>query len=391
MNSYTQICTQVFNSVAGGNPKFSAEIRPYDANADKISIILNTLDSHLTFNRSRSFGNDPKFLTEDECFRQILLLALAAGDPTALCTTGNALQLHSRRDGLLSTSWLRRPREVDTDFSQRLPRAQNFTISADVSWAAEYVNLDLVFLASVQDCILFTRDSCYNARFDRGKAFIDKCFRNDITMWTRVETATAREAFANFLARIFATVLKEPKVWECFPHVSPQLETSLNLLFDENLSIKLGADWPQLQRPRAAAATVIESLTLLSTSRPSQISNFSHLQPLRIPAKGDKHLLALAPAYTNMPLSRRMLAVPRAVLNDSYKGLARCWIIQQRLEQGSKPEYILLSKSILFGSAALSRLELPGWEERADQRVLSLGKLSSSSFDFPDHNHKIER
>lgn len=82
-NGYVRVSTEVFNSIAGGDPNLPAEHRPYDVNADKISIVPNTLDSHLIFDIFKVVGHDITVLTDDECFRQLLLLALTAGDLAA--------------------------------------------------------------------------------------------------------------------------------------------------------------------------------------------------------------------------------------------------------------------------------------------------------------------
>ncbi len=70
------------------------ELREYDANQDKIPIVLNGIRNGLRLSR----GSTPllnRWATRNECYLQLLLLAMAASDPTVLCMLGKPLKLGS--------------------------------------------------------------------------------------------------------------------------------------------------------------------------------------------------------------------------------------------------------------------------------------------------------
>ncbi|PVI05130.1 hypothetical protein DM02DRAFT_688097 [Periconia macrospinosa] len=142
--------TEVFQLKAGGNPRLPEHLRRLDANRDKISIALNIANFPLAL---KPIMKVQRPSLEDETFRMLLLAALAAGDPLALCTTGTPLKLH---DG--SVSWLNRPSPLDHRYSRHanpgsmnpfLPRydLENMTQGSDGH--AEYIQLELIFLERV--------------------------------------------------------------------------------------------------------------------------------------------------------------------------------------------------------------------------------------------------
>ncbi len=125
--SYMQIFADVFAQFAGGNPALDTTSRAHDANLDKLAIAVNTLGLGLSVKRLLSAtaasaesaaaedstgknagasGALPP-ATDDEVCRRFTILALCAGDLTALCSTGRELNL----DGPPGTpgTWMRWP------------------------------------------------------------------------------------------------------------------------------------------------------------------------------------------------------------------------------------------------------------------------------------------
>lgn len=140
-------CMRVFEDVfemkAGGNQQLPMKLRTYNANKDKISIVLNKLDNGLILNRS-STGTEQYPATDDYCCQHVLILALAARDPVALCTTGPQLQIHPT-----FLSWLCRPSRPDSGIGYfhtlpRLPVQSQFRIDPEPSTA--FIELSLVFV-----------------------------------------------------------------------------------------------------------------------------------------------------------------------------------------------------------------------------------------------------
>lgn len=89
--SYTIHVREIFNLGAGGDPELPEGFRTCDANCDKISIVLNTMGNGLNLKQYAGEGLS-RFASQDECYRQLLVLALAAGDPLVLCGLGKPLR-----------------------------------------------------------------------------------------------------------------------------------------------------------------------------------------------------------------------------------------------------------------------------------------------------------
>jgi hypothetical protein len=145
--SYMRVFADTFRQGAGGNPALDPVAREHDANLDKLSIAINTIGIGLAVTRAipiephetKTEGLPPA--TPDECCRRFTTLALAAADPSALCSTGAELQL-----GAKSRSWMHWPLFTDIGLSENsMSRLRRFDIDFDSSAEAAYVGLDMCF------------------------------------------------------------------------------------------------------------------------------------------------------------------------------------------------------------------------------------------------------
>jgi len=104
--SFMQVFAETFNQEAGGNPKIvPLSARKYDANLDKLSIAMNTISIGLGVSqKARDLDNSFLPPTDDECCKRFTMVAIAARDPTALCTSGHELQTNCGE-----RSWMRWP------------------------------------------------------------------------------------------------------------------------------------------------------------------------------------------------------------------------------------------------------------------------------------------
>ncbi len=145
--SYMQVFADTFRQGAGGNPALDPVTREHDANLDKLSIAINTIGIGLAVTRAipigphETKGESLPPATADECCRRFTTLAIAAADPSALCSTGAELQLGGK-----SRSWMRWPLFTDIGLSDdSMSRLRRFDIDFDSSAEATYVGLDMCF------------------------------------------------------------------------------------------------------------------------------------------------------------------------------------------------------------------------------------------------------
>jgi Heterokaryon incompatibility protein (HET) len=145
--SYMQVFADTFRQGAGGNPALDPVAREHDANLDKLSIAINTIGIGLAVTRAIPIETRETEIvslppaTPDECCRRFTTLALAAADPSALCSTGAELQLGGK-----SRTWMRWPLFTDIGLSRNsMSRLRRFDIDFDASAEAAYVGLDMCF------------------------------------------------------------------------------------------------------------------------------------------------------------------------------------------------------------------------------------------------------
>jgi hypothetical protein len=102
MQLYTTQIRETFGLEAGGDPDLPLLTRESSALQDKISIVLNVLGTGLATTSTQRVSS----LTEDEAVCRLMILSLAALDPTVLCTLGKPLNLTLEAN---KSSWLCKP------------------------------------------------------------------------------------------------------------------------------------------------------------------------------------------------------------------------------------------------------------------------------------------
>lgn len=148
-STYVTQIREVMELGTGGNPGLPKDLRACDARCDKISIVLNSAGNGLNLKRG---GESLKiYSSDDACYRQLLTVAIAAGDPSALCCTGQFLKTGS------GNSWLCQPM---TDSSHHGPSLNSFSldrVTVDDSPSSSWIQLDGFFLryheSPSEDCV----------------------------------------------------------------------------------------------------------------------------------------------------------------------------------------------------------------------------------------------
>ncbi|USP81766.1 hypothetical protein yc1106_09040 [Curvularia clavata] len=377
-----------FRMRAGGNPRLPEYLRRLDANRDKTGIALNASGLPLALAPPNPFSR-PNL--EDECLRSLLLVGIAARDPVTLCTVGTPLQLH---DG--STSWLCRPTSLDLNSSQTPPHfpRQTTQIVQATDGRAEYAQLDLIFL----DLPHRTAPSpSFPAHVSRARMLIDLCVQYQIPgsgLWGfsqaphHPRTPALRNIFIQTLACVF----------QCGPRFvldvlssmqdanAPRMEPYvIEMLLNPQLILQ---NYILLAEGQASLASLVHFLSMLITSGipwPSGASERTH-GPLIIsaptssspaygyagpPSQGVSKAIIFAPFEHSKTL---LIAVPKAVQNTEYRGLARGWILTSMnpYTGGLKPtvSWTLQSKGVVFGDKEFNeRVQGSGEAEVRNHRV----------------------
>lgn len=174
--------------------------------------------------------------------------------------------------------------------AQRPDIAQEDRFSLDPSFTAEYLDLNLVCLTTLQECIDFTRDSGYDTRLDRGRAFIEKSFENSISYGQKYERDLCG-LVTEVRSRLFATIFKNTAIWLFASHWShyygPAAEALLTCLLDDDCDSKLDASWPQQEGSRRAAYRILRLLPVVLFSEINRQEGLSTHQSALIPTGGD--------------------------------------------------------------------------------------------------------
>ena len=362
---------EVFSLKAGGNPRLPEHLRRLDANRDKTSISLNASGIPLVFKPPSPLQRPTM---EDECLRQLLLIAIAARDPISLCTTGAPLQLH---DG--SISWLSKPTLLDLPKSYHYP-PPNFPQTANPitqgsDGRAEYVQLDLVFL----DLPHRTHPNPnFSLNVHRAQEIIDLCIRHQVlshTLWNMWQlpnhprAPAMRNIFIQTLACVFecgAAWLMDAIAQPFFPQGEQWLDhQSLEMLFSPQLVAQTYVNLPLL----SVLLDTIASFIAQGIPWASNVNEHTH-GPLIITTPPTSSTVASSVAYSP-PIGGKaiifapyayskalLIGIPAAIKNTDYTGLARCWILTTNHPYTGSPKgtvsWVLRGKATIFGERAFN-------------------------------------
>ncbi|MCJ1386202.1 hypothetical protein MMC17_009328 [Xylographa soralifera] len=171
VHSHMETFAEVFSLTAGGDRALSEEDRLMDGNLDKFHIAINTTGIGLSYIRAFSVKDEFVRPSKEECCRKFTILALAARDPIALCTSGPLMHWGGR-----IRSWLNWPMPRDIQNGAEPPEMLSDSdmraITLDHSPAAEYISLDLMVLDACRDA-----DEPSDVFIERAKDIIDACER----------------------------------------------------------------------------------------------------------------------------------------------------------------------------------------------------------------------
>ena len=383
------IIADTFRMHAGGNSRLPEYLRRLDANRDKTCIALNASGLPLAMAPASPFSR-PDIV--DECLRSLLLVGLAARDPTPLCTTGTPLQLH---DG--STSWLCRPTSFELSPGRpRPPRFRNRnTITQSSDGRAEYAQLDLIFLELPHRT---HPNPLFPAYVARARTVIDLCIQHQVPgsgLWAfsqapdHPRTLGLRNIFIQTLACIFTCgpqwLLEATSSLPRTKTPVPDAYT-LDILLNLHLNIQNYILLPSGRSALSFLVTFVSSLIAIGLPWASGASERTHgplivTAPLpswsnqysdypRSPNPGSKAII-FAPFVHSKTL---LIAVPDAVKGAEYEGLARGWILTSMNPYTGSPKgmvsWTLQGKGVVFGDVGFNAgLEGCGGQDVRNHRV----------------------
>ncbi|ORX97099.1 heterokaryon incompatibility protein-domain-containing protein [Clohesyomyces aquaticus] len=399
--SYITTIAEVFKQKAGGNARLVEYLRRLDANRDKACIALNASGLPLALKPRSSFQRPS---IEDECLRQLLLVGLAAQDPTSLCTTGPPLQLH---DG--SISWLSRPTTVDIMTPSRVPPPFNpptIPITQASDGRAEYIQLGLFFLDLPHRAAPTPN---FAAHIQKARMVIDMCIQAGISSahptWTSWQTPaphTRAPSMKNIFIQTLGCAFECGPTWLhdlstryaaqmqsqsqplsrevidalCNPRFQIQASLTvpagrhaLTILLDiMSILITHGVPWASGSTERSHGPMVVTLPNLAPStggSTPTSASpsythpSQSHSHPASS-ASPSQHLSPPPPKaiiFAPFAFSKQLLiAVPEATKAKEYPELSRGWILTSLnpytgtgSQAGGVVNWTLQSKTVVFG------------------------------------------
>jgi hypothetical protein len=363
---------ETFQLQASGNHRLPEHTRQLDANRDKMGIALNASGLPLAMTTASPLSR-PNI--EDECLRSLLLVALAARDPVALCTTGTPLRLH---DG--SISWLTRPTALDSN--PTLPSPCRFSsamtpITQGSDGRAEFAHLDLIFLELPHRT---SPNPNFPAQVGRARTLVDVCVQFGVegsALWNswqvphHARASTMRNTFIQTLACVFACgpqwlVDLAPRLQQ--QHCPALNQRVIDVLLNPLLIVQ---NYVLLPEGCAALSLLLTFASTLITSGIPWASGVTEREvgPLMVSAPGGGKAIIFAPFAHSRTL---LVAVPAAVKDAQYDNLARGWVLTSMNPYTGSPKqtvsWTLQSKGVVFGDGGfVGGLQGAGEEVRRHQ------------------------
>ena len=369
-HSFTHSIAEVFDCKAGGNPLLpTKELRDCDANFDKMSIALNAVDSGLILRKPPNEAYSDQIWTLQQCQRQMMLVALAAGDPVVLCTTGLPLKMENEK-----SSWLCWPHSGEIDighFSSMSPLPADTSVIVSQTAIGEFIELDLLFIHSIPS-YSHPKDSPLLLYVSYAQKFIDQCIEENIgapsLYWDswRTDADAERKSQRNLFTRTLAAIFTCGRQW--IIQVSVQLgmdhaalSNALSYLFTYTFE-KCKDNWWRTPDGQGSAKHVLEFLRTVTGKNLKLLP--SNLQPTLL--KGPTGHLLLTFISSTLPLH---LAIPAVLTGEDYDFLSRCWVLSMIHGRDGRSNWRMLGKSRIFGVCSFSAPESSEGELRRKQRV----------------------
>jgi curved DNA-binding protein CbpA len=359
--NFSTVVAEVFGMEAGGDPRLPEEEQEADARRDKVSIILNTMECGLALNTRSKHGRVE--MSKEDCYYSLLLLALAAGDPGALCSVGKPLRIPAQeavhRKSYQISSWLFEPTNVDAGLNNyktldRLPTSSEY--STGFFHGHHFIKLELHLLSANMD-----RASDNPETLSLAESFVSTCETRKLGRHRKrylLRDVQANNAFGDMHAVYSETLAC---VFACGPDWMSQIcarhgVSRFKLDFEPACWLMvalrtMNGQWPQADWVDRAAGFMMDFVNFLVIRGMPQRS-------LRQPE-------AWRPSVMKMPNGGRLLmfmppgekvraAVPSMLLQYDYVHLARIWMLVPRTADS---KWTLRGKSVMFGDdAALSQI-----------------------------------
>lgn len=366
--NFTTVFAEVFRMEAGGDPRLPFEQREADARRDKVSIILNTMQCGLALRHDP--GSSRINMSKEDCYYSLLLLALAAGDPGALCSVGKpmiqiAAPQSMRHTQPVVSSWLFEPTSVDAGLNNyktldRLP--SNMNLSTGVSHrGSHYVQLDLHMLSPDKLC----RASDEPAILTLAGAFVHTCESRKLGRHRKrylLHDVQANELFGN-MREVYGETLA--CVFYCGPDWMKEVATrhgvsryKLDLQPAYWLMVALrnmNGQWPTADWVDRAAGFIMDfvNFIVIRGLPQRQLRQPEAWRPSVVTTPNAGKLLMFRP-----PGQEVSAGVPSVLLDIDYVHLARLWMLVRR---DRSSDWTLTGKSVMFGDdAGISHVNCDG-------------------------------
>lgn len=415
---YSAQIGEIFGLGAGGDPDLPPDLRTSSANLDKTSIVLNILGTGLSITR-----HENAIVTEIESLRRLMVLSLAANDPTILCTMGQHFSFSSTPNAL---SWLCKSNYADLgpggERRARLPRMKapiSRVICIDESPNLRWISLDVFALGAprppaeryrnlatnlTQKCIELGMGRGPPGPFgDHGAQYVGKTDMVSRVMAMVIEGASQwgpGPRYQYWQGETFFGASRERFNWtlacglECgipwmlgtakkcgFPYPEA-LEAELRSLFHGDIYRQLeNATWRESEDGRSSVGALL------------RWANWAVNWGVNLPYGRNAKYMPMLFSHGhggnamvfNVADAIMQVVLPCPLILDDYARLYRIWLLQakddpwyEKMGQGQTPEWFLRSKAILFtnveakdvvASTGSAGNGMPGWRFRNGVRV----------------------
>ncbi|RFU28516.1 hypothetical protein B7463_g7816, partial [Scytalidium lignicola] len=361
---YVANIMETFELDAGGDPDLPEEARIADANCDKISIVLNILGNGLNLKIERSAEAMKPYASLDECYRQLLILALAAGDPLSLCCLGRPLKPNTTT---ARSSWLCQPTNLDTGSAPELhslPVLSPSSITLDPNPESTWIELDGYSPTKL--------DIPSETSFQCAKQLLNKCISLNlglapggiISVWGpgpeyqywRYQTDLEEDMLYRFLVTL-QLVLHAGLQWTLkvsensgFPpnKLAAWKKELLEYFHEEfNMDELIEMKWVESEAGVGAVNALMRFVNWIVTwgQQSTHAINSSEIWMPRVYKldSGGKVLIFSDPFTSNdkslnMDPTKMSVFIPECLVRDEYSRLARVWILNVDEKDDEKKE-----------------------------------------------------
>lgn len=371
--NFSTVVAEVFGMETGGDPRLPELQREADARRDKVSIILNTMECGLALKpelRTSRVG-----LSKEECYYSLMLLALAARDPGALCSVGKPMQLIASEGSPARriSSWLFEPTNVDAGLNnyRTLNRiAADSQISCGVSRGSHYIQLDLKFLRP--DKISQPRES--PEMFNIAREFVLTCETRKLGRHRKrylIHDAKANDSFGDMRNVYVETVAC---TFACGPDWMTQVCQRYGVSrYKQDLQPacwlmvalrNMNGKWPQADWVDRAASFIMDiaNFMIIRGMPQRQLRQPEKWRPICITTLNKGKILTFRPTGLDV-----RPVVPTGLLDADYVHLARLWMVSPRTTDS---KWTLLGKSVMFSDdLGMLQVNYEGDMVRRQQKV----------------------